>query len=359
MKISLFWICAVLATAFFLAGCKNKPAPITLITHVQKTLNGFSFNDADRMIKNFEGSFNNPGKVEPSRFAPPSSLYAFYNYDDIKKINDLITREKDTLHKSIDGVRIYLGTENKYPATGKVIYHLFIVTTIGNGPGGSHADDYDHDSQYLNSNSKFGDANQDQESNGMAHGANLFGRYPGTDNCKAPSYRYVMRNDAFNWVQERCETKYPGLPANAPNWDSSGYNTRAEWFDLCFIRGLFKAILEAKNKLSGLRIYQSKGYIDKTSKARSAEGERDVFQLFPTKQDTNKIDADFYPCIEDLGTYIGNCSVIPNTNEEFVGHIKAKDAKEYVKAIRKQISETSVLSFFSYNNGELCPLSCK
>jgi hypothetical protein len=346
MKKSVFGIFAVLIAALF-CGCKNKPASIATVTGVQKTLNGFSYNDAKTMMDNFKGSFIDPNKVSASQFTTPTSLYAFYDYAQIKEMNDLLSAEPQA-----DGIRIYLGTENDIkhytPGVTKVKYHMFIVTTSGPVGGHIHINYYDHNAPYLNLSARFGDAKQNDENNGASQGAKLFGTKPALDNCKNLNDHYIDNAKAFKWVQKRCKTC---SVKNGSKAYDLGYNTRGEWFNICFIKGLFNAILDTKNKLSGLRIYLGNGYVDTK---KTGEGNRDVFILFPTQQKDSKATnphEDFYQCIQDLGDYFKNCQALPKT-------IPTTNDYKKAKTVSPGPSQSSLLEVDGYDEGELCPDNC-
>jgi hypothetical protein len=307
MKKLLIGVLASLVIAAALFSCKPKKtttatgtAPAAQNT-VQKTLNGFTFDEATTRIGYFDKNCTMDTK--------PKSVYAFYDISQIKNIYDLLVSEASPpISKNITGVRIYLGCEDQPPVTPgtRLKIHMYMVSTrarIRNGttndPAGhgdkDNIDYYDHTAAYLTSSNAqpFGVAIQDDAKNASDAGAYLYhpddnvprGRFPpGT--CR--DIHYFDNQKTLDYVRKR---GHPAIRESEPTIDT----TRAEWFDIKFIRSFFKALITPQNKFTGLRIYLGKG------KTLKYPEERDLFFFIPTKWDAFKrVNADDYTCLSDL-----------------------------------------------------------
>jgi hypothetical protein len=286
------------------------------------TLNGVEQTKATRMIENFK-------KDLPADLNTAKAVSVWYNINDIRYMNNLIIAEK----KKMDGVRIYFGCDDPAAGTGaKITPVIFLVSTKQRDPTVSgisdHEDYYDHISNVLPVGSELGELPNYDGGDAYTKGALLYGpKIPDTVICNAPkSYHYVSVLDAYNAVKRH--------RGNTQTDDLTAYNTRAEWFDLCFINSTFNAILNPHNGLNGLRIYFGKGIKGPN------RTDPDVFILVPTKNGGG-YPTDTYKCLEDLESFA--CTY--DWTSAFTGN-KDHDAK------------ISFLKVAGYDKGELCPFSC-
>lgn len=362
----LFYIISLPALVV-LVGCKGKSTggattkitvacPTTPV--VEKTLNGFARKDARQMIDDYCGNFN---PTTGTSNYPAKSIHAWYCIKQIENMYNLLKCEGKA-----DGVRFYLGSEATGGNPKNVNYHIFLITTdkgTGTGPGpinclpvanqSSHSDYYEHNASYLTgSDPQFGDALPRNPVQAVSDGAGLY------DNVNNPverpcntqtSSHYLDATIAHEWVLKR------GI-----NMDGSGFNTKSEWFDACFIKAVFHTILSnqsSPNYLSGLRVYLGKGFDDGSQK-------RDVFILVPTTDrivpgptpgSTTTIHEDYYDCLENLNPNEFNPCRTPRTATGRPGNqIKGDTAATvYFKHIKEY-----GFWFAGYDNGEMCPNSC-
>jgi hypothetical protein len=301
---------------------------------VQKTLNGYDQAVAQQMIANFAANYladNNP-----------KSATDWYSITDLTNIYNLLTSE--TL---ADGVRFYFGCDAPAPGTTALTLTIFLVSTQYRsqvtGTQSQHADYYNHTAAYLN-NGPFGSPANDTAAASLAAGALLYGaNVPTNVGCQNPSQHYLDTSIVYPWVQRRCETN------NAP--DASPLNTRAEWFQVCFISALFYSIINAPVSygFDGLRVYLGKGYQE-----NGAGDLRDVVILVPTKGDGHGNHIDYNGCLEDLleTPFCSDASVMTPTTE--AQQHRVKETARFRTAIRAK----SFWEGGGYDNGELCPTHC-
>jgi len=283
---------------------------------VYKTLNGIDSARATLMIATFAQYYD--------KDISDKSVSAWYSKDQIKNIYDILIAEES---KGADGVRIYFGCDPPSTGSTKLKTSILLVSTKGrtisppDANKSDHGDYYAHETSALGSQT--GNAIDDDAGNVYSQGGLLYGSVmPGKDTCKDPSKHYINVQLAYNWVQNRREN-------NGKN-DKSPFNTKSEWFPMCFIKGIFGTIVNGNNGsvFSGLRIYLGKGFKDENDKIR------DVFVLVPTTQSN----ADFYRCLEDIANS-PFCTVPQQFNHS--------DSKNMLYPM-----------LAAYNNGELCPTHC-
>ena len=159
--------------------------------------------------------------------------------------------------------------------------------------------------------------------------------------CKKRSVHKMNDSDTYNWVQRRHDVKDTREQSRR---DTLAYNTKSEWFDICFISSLFQAITSADNNLDGLRIYLGNGLKGQDGLAH------DVFILVPTHTKGQKHRDDF-SCLKLIPTSLccPDCQPLYK-RENWIKLVKWFNHK-YFK---------SGHSFASggYDNGELCPNNC-
>lgn len=212
---------------------------------VQKTLNGYSQAVAQKMIANFAANYQADNN--------PKSVNDWYSIADLTNIYKLLTSETQA-----DGVRFYFGCDTPAAGTTALSLTIFLVSTqyrsVVVGTQSQHADYYDHTAAYLN-NGPFGSPANDAAAASFSAGALLYGaNVPANAGCQNPGQHYLDTPIVYNWVQQRCEI------INAPN--TSPLNTKAEWFQVCFITALFYSIINAPISygFDGMRIYLGQGY---------------------------------------------------------------------------------------------------
>lgn len=288
------------------------------------TLNGVDQNKATKMIANFETDY-------PADLNTTKTVSVWYGINEIKAMNNLLVREYQQNQRP-DGVRIYFGCDN--PATGagtKLTPVIFLVSTQQRNPvvagKSNHEDYYDHLSGVL-PGGELGGAPIYDANDAFTKGALLYSpTTPADIPCNAaPSQHYINGADAYQAVRRHTG----GSQQN----DVSVYNTRAEWFDLCFINSVFNAILDENNNLNGLRIYLGKRTMENDGK------DRDVFILVPTK-DVGGIATDTYQCLEDLKSF--SCTYTWT-------NVLTDD--------KKHNAHLSFMKVAGYDKGELCPFNC-
>jgi hypothetical protein len=358
---NLFYVAGFLAIVYCLGGCKGKSpggaaqgdtvlCPATPV--VKKTLNGFGYDYANQMINDYCRNFNSGVSGYPVK-----PVHAWYSIDQIQKMYNLLMCES-----KVNGVRFYLGSET--PGNpNDVKYHIFLLTTYedhGSGTGQSgcgtvtkqsiNRDYYGHNANYLvGSDPPFGDALPRNPTQAISDGARLYdaAHNPTEKPCTTrKSEHYLDAAVAHGWVLKR-----------AINNDVSGFNTKSEWFDACFIKAVFHTILanqSSPTNLSGLRIYLGKGYKDETGM------DRDVFILVPTKVEqvpgsNATIHADYYDCLEKLNPQEFNKCVTPlaATGRSENGILPDTNQSHILKHIEKY-----GYWYGGYDNGEMCPNSC-
>ena len=195
---------------------------------VQKTLNGYSQDVAQQMIANFAAYYTADNNAK--------SVNDWYSIADLTNIYNLLTSETQA-----DGVRFYFGCNAPAADTTALSLTIFMVSTQYRsqviGSQSQHADYYQHTAAYL-SNGPFGSPANEAAAASLAAGALLYGtNVPNDLACQNPSQHYLDTPTVYSWVQRRCDTN------NAA--DTSPLNTKAEWFQVCFITALFYSIINA------------------------------------------------------------------------------------------------------------------
>ncbi len=301
---------------------------------VQKTLNGYNQAVAEEMIANFANYYQADDN--------PKSVNDWYSITDLTNIYKLLTSEAQA-----DGVRFYFGCNAPAADNTALTLTIFLVSTQYRsqvvGTQSQHADYYDHTAAYLN-NGPFGSPVNNAATASFAAGALLYGaNVPNDVGCQNPSQHYLNTPIVYNWVQQRCETN------NAPN--KSPLNTKAEWFQVCFITALFYSVINAPVSygFDGIRIYLGKGY-----QVNGIGDQRDVVILVPTKGDGHGNHIDYSGCLEDLlETPFCNDMTLSSPMTEALQH-KAKQVAKFRAAVRAK----SFWEGGGYDNGELCPTHC-
>jgi len=288
------------------------------------TLNGVDQTKAINMIANFEKDY-------PADLNTTKAVSVWYSIGEIEAMNNLLIAEYN-INKRPDGVRIYFGCD--HPATGtgtKLSPVIFLVSTQLRNPPipgkSNHEDYYDHLGNIL-PGGELGSLPIYDTDAALKNGALLYGNsMPADIPCNAtPSGHYINGADAYAAVQRHMRTSSTN--------DVSAYNTKAEWFEFCFITSVFNAILDTHNQLNGLRIYFGKRIMDDRRN-------RDVFILVPT-HDVNGIPTDTYQCLEGLNSFGCDSS---SWTDALTGD-KTRDA------------HITFLKIAGYDKGELCPTNC-
>jgi len=316
MKKKILGVLTFLIVTLFIFSFKSNPLKILRPPTINETLNGVAMSTAITGINNFAAYYDKDINIK--------SVSTWYSFDQIKNINTLLLQEEKT--KGTDGVRIYFACDQPKAGSTKLKPSILLVSTKPQTPTianqSTHGDYYDHVSGMLSAGIS-GTAINDNAPMGLSQGATLYNNAPPVkDQCANPSEHYISDSVAYAWVQRRCE--------NNTATDVSAFNTKSEWFPLCFVSGLFNAILNPNNHIDGLRIYLGKGFIDKD------KVERDVFILVPTVAGTiNGTHKDYYSCLED-----------------FSPSPFCKDSRNPVDFDHKRFP------LGGYDKGELCPYNC-
>lgn len=277
------------------------------LTHGGKTLNGVDETIARRMIDTFCKHY----KTDTSS----KSMSVWLDTNQLYNIDTLLQSEIAT--KNTNGIRFYFvyDTLANGQRTNKVI-PLIISTKIRtpSDPTKSiYQDYYDHTASFLNT--MLGHPFENNADSALQQGASLYdSKPPVKDVCNTPSVHYLPDSVAYTWVQRHRD--------NGQTNQSTPLNTRSEVFPLCFFHNLVQAI--RKQKLSGLRIYLARGYIQSIDPGLM----RDVVVLEPTQPSNN---VDYYKCLEDFYPFCTSDTTKIRPGEH---------------------------PFGGYDNGEMCPNSC-
>ncbi|HEY9001159.1 MAG TPA: hypothetical protein VIM89_07390 [Mucilaginibacter sp.] len=305
MKKLVFGIFVVLIASLF--GCnKNKQIKASISIPVNKTLNGYDYSRALKMIDNFY-------KLKDSDISN-KSVSLWLSKEQINSIDTLLQSEAKADSGLTDGIRFYFGCD-KPLSTTKLEVSILLVSTKKRTPPSAglstHGDYYNHIADFLSGS--FGDVSDDSAPPGALLYDSNIPCSASDDTCNSStSYHYLNCDTTYKWVQAHIKS------------DKNPINTRSEWFSLCFIHSINLALQNSANKLDGIRVYLGKGYLDKLSHTI-----RDVFILVPTYSSGNS-HTDYYHCLEDLGQSICDSSY----------------------------SHNKYFFFGGYDNGELCPNNC-
>ncbi len=339
MKKVTFFIFILALSVSFLSLKKYRSLGLITLQSNQRTLNGVDYKQAFDMIKTFTG------KKAYKKDIGVKSVTAWFSNTDIQTMRSALEGEKG----KVDGVRFYLGAVSKNNTKLKI--KIFLVMTAEKKPKpiatkmNTIHDDYPSESSLLTGElGLYYDHMADQLSQ---KGGLLYGDSKPimSENCTNQSVHRMNNDDTYYFVQER-DDKPDTRPQPVRICDRSGYNTKSEWYDICFISSLFDAILNSQNKLDGLRVYLAEGH------QANYTANRDVFILVPTHAADSNHEDDF-KCL-----YISPSSLCTLQNPRpFRNPDKA--ATELLREFRfRYFSRNRTFMDGGYDNGELCPTHC-